>query len=128
MKYIENIDEKFVQDFAVKFFKEYFKSEKVSVSRGLNCWQIVGYVEKDVKYPHDVSIALYDFGAYSRNTYALAQAGKAWQVALYKKFGDAYLKDLKEDMSAQIIKEMKKKMKEVDAKIEKIKNGKDRTL
>jgi hypothetical protein len=82
------------------------------------------FFSKGVFIDAHIRILINDFGAYSIEAFHDEVACRAWRVIMFKKFGDKYLVDLKDNINKELERKYKKKLTETDQLIKKIKDGK----
>lgn len=98
VKYINAVDEEFVTNFAKKIFLEHYNSKDVKVDKTNESWRVICDSKHRIVY-------LEDFSVRSLSSSAKTLFYKRWQIALYEKFGDKYLKDLKKHLTDEANKE-----------------------
>ena len=123
-KYINKIDENFVRGFALKYGKKYLKTDRIAIVKEKNYYEVVFVTKKEGQNDYtQVRINVHDYVANSLSSFDKAMFTRAWRVALYKKFGDEYLQDLKMALNKTIEEEYKKQLRATDKIINKIKDG-----
>ena len=125
MKYINKIDENFVRIFAFKYAHKYLTTDKVTVTKNSNFYEIIFILnDEQFKNHFEKKVIVNDFEAHSLSAFEEAIWSRAWRVALYKEFGDKYLEDLQNHINKEHEKTYKKKLSETSQLIKKIKDGK----
>ena len=102
MKYIENIDEEFVLNFAKENLKDIYNENTIAVKKTGYMFPewIVSGISK--KYDSILDISLTDFKASADGEPLDSQITKLWRIALYKKFRDKYKEDLEVKLSEEL--------------------------
>ena len=116
MKYINNLDSKFLLNFSKTFFKHYYNSDNIFIEKAGNscivkCW---------LNNKHTLVISLKDFEVICNDILCSQLAKMQWQKALAKHYGDNYLSDLKEFMFKHENKAHNKNLGRIDAQINRI--------
>ena len=95
MIYIDKVDEQFVLNFVKENLKDVYYENTISVNKYgyiSSEWIVSG---KAKKYNASLDISLTDFKAVADVEQQSVKISKLWCVALYKKFGNRYMEDLK---------------------------------